>query len=543
MRAEPWWCWPAVVLAMLVGLGLTADSALRTSATYDEVAYLRIAARWWRTGDQDEITRMGSPLTFWKLQQVPVLWALDRAGFAELVDEPIAHQRALLPLVRVGSLWIWLAALGLTVAWSGALYGPRAMAFAAWLFALSPNLLAHGALVTMELPLVASTTGVFWLFWHFLRSGQRRFFWASAAVCGLAWSCKFTTVLVPPILAVVWWLERWRNGERSWLRTAVHVTLGMLGFVAVMLAADVAITGFAVLPLSQTSGAHPILMKRFSPAVADGIGRALALPIPRDWVGFATQAMHQRSGGSSYLFGERSMFGWRYYYLVALAVKVPLTFWVLFAGRAALRRLGDRDAMLPLVIGLFLVITALGSARNYGLRYLLPLAPLAIVWVSALAETVREGMILACVGLLGQAGAVASVHPNELTYFNALAGGPAGGRRILADSNLDWGQGLKALGRLQHAHPELANLTLYYFGDTDPAHYGVAGRCHVIDAGDVHPGLPEQLEAHTPYLAVSTSLQWGPWGPKGYFRRLNDLRPVFETEDHTILIYRTADLR
>ena len=38
--------------------------------------------------------------------------------------------------------------------------------------AISPNLLAHGALVTMEAPLLACTTGVFLLFWRFLRDGN-----------------------------------------------------------------------------------------------------------------------------------------------------------------------------------------------------------------------------------------------------------------------------------------------------------------------------------------------------------------------------------
>ncbi|MEJ7637104.1 MAG: hypothetical protein WKF75_03705 [Singulisphaera sp.] len=33
------------------------------------------------------------------------------------------------------------------------------------------------------------------------------------------------------------------------------------------------------------------------------------------------------------------------------------------------------------------------------------------------------------------------------------------------------------------AHPEYRDLTLYYFGDTDPVHYGVVGRRFVIDAG------------------------------------------------------------
>src|SRR5512142_696077 len=136
------WCGPAVALAALVGLALMVDALGRSSATYDEVAYLRVAARWWRNGGQAEITRMGSPLTFWKLQQVPVLWALDRMGRGELIDDPIRHQERLLPLVRAGALWIWLAALGLTAWWSRRMYGSRAMALAAWLFALSPNLIA-----------------------------------------------------------------------------------------------------------------------------------------------------------------------------------------------------------------------------------------------------------------------------------------------------------------------------------------------------------------------------------------------------------------
>ena len=542
-RAEPWWCRPAVVLAALVGLGLMADSLLRTSATYDEVTYLRIAARWWRTGEQGEITRMGSPLTFWKLQQAPVFWAIDRAGFPELVNEPIPNQRALLPLVRLGSLWIWLVALVITAAWSRALYGPRPMALAAWLFALSPNLLAHGALVTMELPLVAAATGVLFLFWRFLRGDGAAYFWGAGALAGLALSCKFTTALIPPILAVVWWLERWRHGDRAWLRLTTRVGLGMLGFVVLMLATDFLITGFALMPVSHAPGAHPSLGGRFSPAVQSWISRAIELPVPADWAGFAKQMMHQRSGGSSYLLGTRRMTGWWYYYFVALAVKVPLTFWLLVAGRAWLRRPDARDAILPVVMALFLAVTALGSSRNYGLRYLLPLAPVAIVWVSALAEAGSWARALVVVGLLGQAVAVASSHPHELTYFNELAGGPKGGRRILADSNLDWGQGLKALARLQAQRPEYRDLTLFYFGDTDPIHYGVAGRCYVVDAGDVHPDLPARFTAQTRYVGVSASLEFGPWGPQGYFDRAQEIRPVCETEDHTILIYETSALR
>lgn len=138
--------------------------------------------------------------------------------------------------------------------------------------------------------------------------------------------------------------------------------------------------------------------------------------------------------------------------------------------------------------------------------------------------------------------AIAGVHPHELTYFNILAGGPRGGRHVLSDSNLDWGQGLKSLVRLQREQPGLREMTLYYFGDTDPAHYGVAGRIHVINAVDDQSRLPSLDRVETPYVAVSASLQWGPWGPPGFFRDLDRLRPVRFTDDTTIAIYRTADL-
>src|SRR5208337_3336166 len=219
---------------------------------------------------------------------------------------------------------------------------------------------APGGLATMELPLLACTTGMLYLFWSFLDTGRLRWFWASAGMAGLAFSCKFTTVLFPPILAVIWWLDGWRRGGRgSLFRVTRQVTLGMAVYVLVLLLADFAITGFAVLPPSRSTGDHPTIKAKFGGELAGWIARLYETPVPQDWVGLATQAHHQMSGGSSYLLGERRMTGWRYYYFVALAVKVPLTFWLLLAACAALVWRRDRpgqprDELLPLTIGLFL---------------------------------------------------------------------------------------------------------------------------------------------------------------------------------------------
>src|ERR1700722_5447725 len=98
----PTWCLITVVASILLGLALMSDQAVKLSATYDEATYLEIGAHWWRTGEQDSITRMGSPLTFWKIQQAPTLWLLDRLGLGSWINDPGGHQEELLPIIRIG---------------------------------------------------------------------------------------------------------------------------------------------------------------------------------------------------------------------------------------------------------------------------------------------------------------------------------------------------------------------------------------------------------------------------------------------------------
>ena len=215
-------------------------------------------------------------------------------------------------------------------------YGPRAMALAAWLFALSPNLIAAWCTSDHGIPLVAATTAIFWLFWRFLETNSRVWFWAGAVVGGLAFSCKFTAILVPPILGAVWCFTRWKVGDYRFIALTRRIALPMLGFVLIMLLADVMVTGFARLPLSTSRGPHPTINRWIGSSAGDLIAQLYETPLPQDWVGFATQIHHQASGGPSYLFGERRMKGWWYYYLVAVAVKVPLTFWLLAAVRLGL---------------------------------------------------------------------------------------------------------------------------------------------------------------------------------------------------------------
>jgi hypothetical protein len=64
------------------------------------------------------------------------------------------------------------------------------------------------------------------------------------------------------------------------------------------------------------------------------------------------------------------------------------------------------------------------------------------------------------------------IHPDYLSYFNILAGGPRNGHKWLIDSNLDWGQDLPAL-REYMTDQGIEKIHLGYFGRADPQIYGV----------------------------------------------------------------------
>ncbi len=557
-----------ITLAALVGIGLLAGTISQNGPTYDEPDYVTIAAQWWRTGDQERITRMGSPLTFWKLQQAPALAWLERSGRSPMLDHPENFLPELLPRLRWGAIALWLVGMLTTAAWAAWQHGPRAAMLAAWLFVLSPNLLAHGGLLTMELPLVATAAGTFFAFAVFLQTQRIRMLALSAALAGLAFSCKFTAILFPPILALAWIWERWRAGDRLGTLSR-RVLLGMCLFGVLMILANLIVTAGARLPLSERQGDHPALVARLGPTVGGWIGRLSEKPWPQDAVGFLRQWEHQRNGGPSFLLGERSNHGWWYYYLVCLAVKVPLSFWLLLTARAALvpredDQPGDRLALITMLCTILIV--SIGSSRNYGYRYLLFLAPPAIVWISALAR--KRGLTNAdppgatgrprpvslgrpapvfsaiiALGLAGQALAVASCWPYPLSYFNRIAGGPEGGARMLADSNLDWGQGAIPLARLQAETPAFRDLTLFAFTSDDPSSYGVAGDLFLVDAHGPRRPLPDLARVRTRFVGVSRSLQHGPWGPAGYFQPFRRLVPIAVTADHTIALFRENELR
>jgi hypothetical protein len=137
-----------------------------------------------------------------------------------------------------------------------------------------------------------------------------------------------------------------------------------------------------------------------------------------------------------------------WYYPVAFLVKNPM---LLIAGTivggVALIRRGRLPANTLWLFPLLYTGVGLLTGMNIGYRHMLPVHPYLYLiiggglgqWFSKKHRWRRWVLSAGC--WLYAIGTV-RVFPSELSYFNSLVGGPEGGYRYLADSNVDWGQTL-----------------------------------------------------------------------------------------------------
>ena len=153
------------------------------------------------------------------------------------------------------------------------------------------------------------------------------------------------------------------------------------------------------------------------------------------------------------------------YFLIALAVKVPVAYQILFlaAGVYTIRKRDALSVFLLLPPVLYIGLASL-SGHQLGIRLILPALPFAALMAARAAVEHRRLVLLAV--LLG-AGESLFYYPHGIAFFNVFAGGPANGLRYLADSNLDWGQDLPAL-RKWATDNSVKGFRLAYFGADTP---------------------------------------------------------------------------
>ncbi|MFN8178674.1 MAG: glycosyltransferase family 39 protein [bacterium] len=446
-----------VVLPIALSLALAARTASRDSCTIDEFGNLPLTVAYWR-GHALHVDPGNPPLTRW-IQGIPLLpqhpdlgctraeldsmrtsWEL---GYRFEDAHPTDYQ-ALLVRARRGSIALLsLTVLGVFVL-AGDLAGPGPAFGAALLTATCPNLLAHGRLVTPDIGLACF--GV-WAVWAALRARRDGRF-ATCAFAGLlagaATLAKFSGLLFVVLLVLVV-ADAAREVKARALRAATFLGAALLVLYA----------GYGFPPPGLLHG-WPTPLPR---GVVEGIEAQLAeAPYPAYLLG------HLREGG-----------GWASYHVVAFLVKTPLPVLalLLFALWRVVRERRTEFAVPLLVAVVFFAAFGAATKKNVGLRYVLPVFPLAHVACAAAFGGRRRIVPWALTALAAASGISASRAP--LASFNGVERFLGGKRAVLVDSNLDWGQALPDLRDWQRRNG-IETVQLAYFGRVDPSIYGIRWR-------------------------------------------------------------------
>lgn len=342
-----------------------------------------------------------------------------------------------LSLARLGILpFFWIACL-VVFLWARRYFGAAAAVAAVFLFSFVPSVLAHAGLATTDMAVTALLGAAFLAAIVWLEEPTPAHAGWFGLAGGLAVVSKFSALAFFPAAAaaaLTWYFIAERPGL-SQTFAAVRDRLPTFAMA-------VAITCLVVWAVY-----------RFSFGKVAGLG--LSLPAPELWQGIRDVASHNAKGQPAFLLGERSYKGFWDFFPVAIAVKTPLAFLALLAIGivASLRhKLSCTRPYLPVAFSGAILAVAMASNINIGLRHILPmyvafavLAGAGLVYLLELRPTPRWSSPLLAVlcGWLAVSSLLA--HPDYIPYFNELAGSHP--ETILVDSDLDWGQDMKRLGK------------------------------------------------------------------------------------------------
>jgi hypothetical protein len=433
---------------------LRVVSTLQTfSATIDEPTHVACGSDWlngrpYRAADNPPLARILAGLPSW-LAGIP---SPPVSGDEGARGDEILYSRDYVRNVarsRLGSVLFFAAAMVGVGWWAVRRFGPSAGLIAVTIFAWLPPIRAHAGLATTDMAAVAAFPLAIALLDRWLDAPTIVRGFALGAGIGVGAIAKFSFLVFFAIAAGI------LIGVRVARREA-HVSMRSLaGATAVAMlivwAAYRFETGTLVRAHPSTSYILTELLPRPARGPAMWFASKVALPAPLFFIGPAVLEADNQHGHDAFLFGEVRRRGWWYYFPVALFFKTPLPFLCFAIAGVVLVVLRERRALDVAFISIGVIASVLPVSIDIGVRHILPIyAPLSVAAAYAVLTMARSRhwriavVPLAVWMILGTEHA----HPDYLAWFNEAAGSHP--ERILADSNLDWGQDYLRLVRVLH---------------------------------------------------------------------------------------------
>ncbi len=342
--------------------------------------------------------------------------------------------------------------------WALDLYGEVPALAACLLCTLSPNLIAHGTLATTDMYFTVGVVASLFFVRRYLLQPT----WQNAVVAGLvlalaqiakAFAIFLYGVVLLGLLVVL--LRQAPPRLLTLKRAFLFAVIAAGWFVAVINVAFVFDRTFT--PLS----AYHFETASFNRLQQMPLLGHMAVPLPYPYLqGLDFMKRDEEAGqtfGNIYLLGELrdpsspTFRPFKSYYLVAWFYKEPIALQILFLWGLFWvfrnRRFADLitgEGLLLTAAMILVVWLSFFSKAQIGIRHILPaLAMETIIAGAVFSNFARKSWpqkALLGILVLWLAGSVASYYPQMIPYMNEWVHDRRYAYKILADSNLDWGQ-------------------------------------------------------------------------------------------------------
>jgi len=394
------------------------------------------------------------------------------------------YDRILFP-ARMACMLFTLALALLFYLMARELFGPLAALFALALFVFDPNFLAHGALVTTDVPSACLMLASIYAWYRYSKQPSLGRLLLVGLAIGFAVVAKFTGIFVWPMLLLLALAEALQ--QRS-LRLLGQRFAALLGVAAIAYAMLWSFYGFRYAVAPDGRDMHPPLAEYLHhvPRASDAAHLALVAKyhvLPEAFIWGLANTKVTENADTSYFFGHVYRHGnWMYFPaaflikstlpLILLVCLVPLAW---FARRWNKRALDVAFLLLPIAV--YLAI-AMSSDMNIGMRHLLPIYPFLYILAAgaaiALFEANRRWAPVLALLLVWQIATSIHSAPGYMGYGNEAWGGPDNVHKYLSDANTDWGQQLKEVKTYIDQH-HITNCWFAYFVDgvVEPSDYGI----------------------------------------------------------------------
>jgi len=529
------------------------------SMTFDECAHLYAGYQHWTARDfgvnpeHPPLVKLVAalPLLSMKIKppNPPRFFFLPEqyAGGDQMLAEN-GNYRLLTPARKAASFFTFaLALLILAAGWE--MFGPPVGLLGLALFTFEPTILAHGALVTMDIGVACCIFAAVYAFYRYLKQPD----WIRLTLCGLAvglaLSANVNGVLVLPVLALValWEIAVTASGRA---RRAGSLA-GAL--VAICLVSYVVLWGF----YSFRYAARPSGLALAPPLAAfvhmgpSPWEASLVLHLaswhllPEGYLFAWTKLGTPFTATPAFLFGRMYPNGTWFYFPAALLIKSTLTLILLLAAAPFVLKRLTREAVVPAIALFTILLACMSSNMNTGVRHVLAIYPFAMLlaaaaaWKIARRSRTAAGVIAAL--FFFQCAISLHAYPDYLPYANEAFGGSSKTYRLLTDSNVDWAQQLKEVNAWTASHRVTDCWLAYSYVGGIPSYEQTP--CRPLPsglatlAGRSVPPVPSHIHGTVLVAASDAAGVLGGPGSLNPYRQFQDGHPA-ELIGNSILVYR-----